>query len=198
MKNGLLIWNVVLTLLVGYLVITHFSGRKGNGAAGKNGGADSSALNTQFRLAYFEMDSVANNFDMVKDVKTELSKKESQITNEIERMAKNLQQRYSYFQNKKENGTLTEAEAQSASAELNKMDEDIKLRKQQLDQEYFEAKTRMENEVKKNIETFIKEYNKNKRYTYIMSYEPGLLLQGYGAEHYDRCDKRAEHLLSSH
>lgn len=174
MKNGLLIWNVILTLVAGYLLINHFSSKKGSSAGVKNGGNDTASVNSQFRLAYFEMDSVANNFDMVKEVKNELSKKESQITNEIEKLAKNLQQRYAYFQNKKDNGTLTPQEAESASAELNKMDEDIKIRKQQLDQEYFDFKTRRENEVKKNIESFIKEYNKDKRYTYIMSYEPGL------------------------
>ncbi|MBL7746335.1 MAG: OmpH family outer membrane protein [Chitinophagaceae bacterium] len=174
MKNGLLIWNVILTLVAGYLLFNHFSSKKGNNAGGKSGGIDTAAINSQFRLAYFEMDSVANNFEMVKEVKTELSRKETQISVEIEKLAKNLQQRYAYFQNKKDNGTLTQQEAESASAELNKMDEDIKIRKQQLDQDYFDFKTRRENEVKKNIENFIKEYNKDKKYTYIMSYEPGL------------------------
>ena len=28
MKNGLLIWNVVLTLVAGYLLFTHFTGKE--------------------------------------------------------------------------------------------------------------------------------------------------------------------------
>lgn len=174
MKNGLLIWNVVLTLAAGYLLINQFSSKKGNKNDGKISGKDPVSVNTPFRLAYFEMDSVANHFEMVKEVKIELTKKESQITYEIEKMAKNLQQRYAYYENKQTNGTLTPAEMEAASNELKKMDDDIKLRKQQLDQEYFDFKTRRENEVKKNIENFIKDYNKDKRFTYIMSYEPGL------------------------
>jgi outer membrane protein len=174
MKNGLLIWNVVLTLLTGYLLITHFGGKSGKGGSGKTAAKDSSVHNSDFRIAYFEMDSVANNFDMVKQVKTELSKKESDNTAEIERMARELQQRYEYYQKKQQDGTLTQADSDNAGAELKKMDDGIKLRKQQLDQDYFDFKTRRENEVKKNIEAFIKKYNEGKNYTYIMSYEPGL------------------------
>jgi outer membrane protein len=174
MKNGLLIWNVVLTLLTGYLLISHFGGKSGKGGTGKNGKVDTAAHSGQFRIAYFEMDSVANNFDMVKQVKNELAKKESENTAEIERMAKELQQRYNYYQKKQQDGTLTQQESETASAEIKKMDDDIKMRKQTLDQDYFDVKTRRENEVKKNIEAFIKKYNESRNYTYIMSYEPGL------------------------
>ena len=175
MKNGLLVWNVILTLVSGYLLISHFgAGKKTGISAGKGGPDTSAASSAPFRLAYFEMDSVANNFDMVKDVKAELSRKETQITNEIDKMARNLQQRYAYYQNKQESGTLTQADQENAAAELKKLDDEIKIRKQQLDQEYFDLKTRRENDVKKNIESFIKDYNKDKGYTYIMSYEPGL------------------------
>lgn len=174
MKNGLLIWNVVLTLLTGYLLITHFGGKKTKGGTGTAVSKDSLQGSNQFRIAYFEMDSVANNFEQVKQVKTELAKKESDNTAEIERMARELQQRYNYYQKKQQDGTLTQQDSENAAAELKKMDDDIKLRKQQLDQDYFDVKTRRENDVKKNIEAFIKKYNEGKNYTYIMSYEPGL------------------------
>lgn len=173
MKNGLLIWNVILTLVAGYLLISHFgSGKKGNGTGKLANTKDS--VTTNFKLAYFEMDSVANNFELVKDVKAELSRKETAITSEIERRARALQDRYTYFQNKEESGSLSQAERDSAAVELKKMDDDIKMRKQELDQEYFELKTRKENEVKKSIESFIKDYNKDKKFSYIMSYEPGI------------------------
>lgn len=174
MKNGLLIWNVVLTLLTGYLLITQFGGKRSKGSSGTVASKDSLHLNSQFRIAYFEMDSIANNFEQVKQVKNELAKKESDNTAEIERMARELQQRYNYYQKKQQDGTLTQQDSETAAAELKKMDDDIKMRKQQLDQDYFDVKTRRENDVKKNIEAFIKKYNEGKNYTYIMSYEPGL------------------------
>jgi outer membrane protein len=174
MKNGLLIWNAVLTLAAGYLLFNQFSTKKGAATERKTGAGDTSTINPDFRIAYFEMDSVANSFDLVKQVKAELAKKESDNTAEIENMAKNFQQRYLYYQKKQEGGTLTSEQNEAASIELKKMDDEIKLKKQQLDQEYFDVKTRRENEVKKSIETFIKKYNQGKNFSYIMSYEPGL------------------------
>ena len=56
MKNGLLVWNVILTLVAGYLLYSHFS-KKGNGAvAAKNAVKDSISDNKPFRIAYFEME----------------------------------------------------------------------------------------------------------------------------------------------
>ncbi|RZL97245.1 MAG: hypothetical protein EOO88_62755, partial [Pedobacter sp.] len=81
MKNGLLIWNIVLTLAVGYLLFT-LLGKKGTGGKQVDKIAvkgDSAA--PAFKIAYFEMDSVETNFDMVKDVKGEISKKDEEYNN---------------------------------------------------------------------------------------------------------------------
>ncbi len=174
MKNGLIIWNVVLTLVAGYLLFNQFSSRKGSDKGSKISVNDSIVHNGNFRIAYFEMDSLANNFDMVKEVKAELTKKETENSGVIERMAKGLQEKYLFYQKQYEAGTLTQTQYEAASVELKKMEENIRVKKEELDRDYFDIKTRRENEVKKNIEGFIKDYNKNKNYTYIMSYEPGL------------------------
>ncbi|OSZ77347.1 hypothetical protein CAP36_13175 [Chitinophagaceae bacterium IBVUCB2] len=174
MKNGLLIWNVLLSLVAGYLLIMHFSSGKGKKAGVKNSGSDTSISNGQFKIAYFEMDSVAANFDMVKEVKDELSKKEQAINQEVDRLTKNLQQKFNYYQNQAQSGSLTEAQSQVASEEMKKLDEQLKLRKQQLDQEYSDFMVRRQNDIKTKIEGFLKEYNQTKDYSYIVSYEQGL------------------------
>ena len=61
MKNGLLIWNVILTIAAGYLLIMHFSAGKKNSSSGYKASSDTSVNSKQFRIAYFEMDSVAAN-----------------------------------------------------------------------------------------------------------------------------------------
>ena len=174
MKNGLIIWNVLLSLAVGYLLITHFSSGKGNKASGNKASSDSTESNGQFKIAYFEMDSVAANFDMVKEVKDELSKKEQTIADEIDRLTKNLQQKFNFYQNKAQSGALSEAESQAASEEMKKLDEQLKARKQQLDQDYSDFMVRRQNDIKTKIEGFLKEYNQTKEYSYIVSYEQGL------------------------
>lgn len=174
MPRGLLIWNILLTLVAGYLLVMQFG--SGGKKSGKGIGNDSDSLKNsgQFRMAYFEMDSVASNFDLVKEVKAELNKKEEEINRQIDALSKNLQQKYKYYQNQAESGSMTQAQMDAAGAEIKKMDDDIKARKLQLDQEYNDLMVRRQGEIKTKIEAFLKDYNKTKNYSYIISYEQGL------------------------
>ncbi len=173
MKNGLLIWNVLLSLVAGYLLIVHFGGKKTNTKKGGIVQSDS-ASNGQFKMAYFEMDSVAASFELVKELRTEMTKKEEEINNEMDRLGKNLQQRYNFFQNKAQAGTLTQAESDAASQEMKTLDEQMKNRRAQLDQEFNDFTVRRQNDIKLKIEDFFKQYNQTKKYSYIVSYEQGL------------------------
>ena len=174
MKNGLFIWNVVLSLVAGYLLIIHFSSKKGNTKEDKVSSTDNTPGSNQFRMAYFEMDSVAANFDLVKELRAELAKKEEEINSEIDRLSKNMQQRYNYYQNQAQAGSLSQAQSETASQELKSLDDQIKNRKQQLDTEFNELTMRRQNDIKSKIEEFLKKYNETKKYSYIVSYEQGL------------------------
>jgi outer membrane protein len=173
MKNGLLIWNTILSLVAGYLLIMHFSSGKKSGG-NKTSGKENSVNTGQFRMAYFEMDSLAANFDLVKEVKSELTKKEDEINREIENLGKNIQQKYKYYQDQMQAGSMTQAQVDAASEEMKKLDDNMKLRKGQLDQEYNDLMVRRQNDIKTKIEAFLKEYNKTRNYSYIISYEQGL------------------------
>ena len=173
MKNGLLIWNVVLTLVAGYLLFAHFGSKKTGNKIVAGTHADPASTGT-FKMAYFEMDSVAANFEMVKELRAEMSKKEDDINAEMDRLGKNLQQRYNYFQGKAQAGTLTAQEQEAASQEMKTLDDQMKNRKQQLDQEYNDFTVRRQNDIKLKIEDFFKKYNQERNYSYIVSYEQGL------------------------
>jgi outer membrane protein len=170
LKNGLLTWNLLLTLLVGFLLFKQFSKRKANDPQVES----HVNHNSEFRMAYFEMDSVAANFEMVKEVKTELAKKEEENNTELEGLAKKFQQRYLYFQNLARNGNLSQQQSDSANYEIKTMDDNMKLRKQQLDQEYNDLMVRRQNDIKTKIEAYLKDYNKDHNFSYIVSYEQGL------------------------
>ncbi|MEI9808592.1 MAG: OmpH family outer membrane protein [Bacteroidota bacterium] len=174
MKNGLLIWNVLLTIVAGYLLFNQLGSKKKNDPVLAKNGADSSFSNLPFRIAYFEMDSIENNFQIVKNVKAEISKKEDDINAELNGLAKNLQQRYNYFQNQAQAGSMSDAQKEAASQELKSLDEQMKARKQTLDQEYNDYVTRKMKDIKTSIEDFLKEYNKTKNFSYIIAYEQGL------------------------
>jgi outer membrane protein len=174
MKNGLIIWNVILSLVVGFLLIMQFGSKKDKVSGAKNNEGDNGGKNQQFRMAYFEMDSVAARWNMAKDLQAEMRIKEEAINTEMNNRSKAIQQKYIYYQNLAQAGNLSEAQSEIASKEMKDMDDEMKNRKQQLDQDYNNFVMSKQNEIKTKMEDFLKKYNKTKNYSYIVSYEQGL------------------------
>ena len=171
MKNGLLIFNVLLLLLVGILFYLHFSDKKSSPhkIIAKDGTVTSTG---DFKIAYFEMDSLENSFQMVKDVKTELGKKEDAINGELSRLEKNYQNKIAQYQS--QGATMNQVQSEAAQRDVLQMQQSIQSRKQTLDQEYQDFYMRKMKDVKTKIEDFLKTYNAQKGYSYIFAYEPGL------------------------
>ena len=174
MKNGLLILNIILTIAVGYLLYAQLSSKKAESSVTKPVVKDPSASNNSFRIAYFEMDSVEANFSMVKDVKAELSKKEESINTELDKMDKSYRDKVNGYQQKAKAQSMTQVQSEMATQDLMATQEQLKNQKQALDQEYNDFMMRRMKDVKTKIEEFLKEYNKTKNYSYIVSYEQGL------------------------
>ena len=175
MKNGLLIWNILLTIIAGYLLFVHFGSKKKVNVAGQRVSTSDTTMHGKgFTIAFFEMDSVDANFKLVRDLKAELAKREEAIKNELESLGRNFQQRRNYFQTKLEGGTMTQTEIDEARVELQNMDAQYTNRKEKLNQDYLEFANRGQNDLKRKIEEFVKEYNASRRYSFIIAEEPGL------------------------
>jgi outer membrane protein len=171
MKNGLLIFNIVLLALIAVLFFLHFSGNKTKvksetSVAGKN------VESQDFKIAYFEMDSLESSFELVKEVKNELGKKEEAINNELSRMEKNYRNKVTSYQ--QQGATMTQVQSENAQRDVMQMQQNMQTRKQALDNEYQEFYMRKMKQVKTEIENFLQKYNNNKGYSYIFAYEPGL------------------------
>ena len=176
MKNGLLILNAILAIAVAYLLYSHFNSKKSNAASvnEKNPVKDTLYDSPPFSIAYFEMDSIEANFDMVKDVKAELSKKEESINTELDKMDKSYREKVNNYQQKARAQSMTQVQSEMATQDLMNAQDEIKNRKQALDQDYNDFMVRRMKDVKNKIEEFLKEYNKTRNYSYIVSYEQGL------------------------
>jgi outer membrane protein len=174
MKNGLLVWNILLTVVAGYLLFGHFN-KKGNSSKSSiNFSKDSLSIHKPFRIAYFEMDSVQNNTSLVKDVQAEIEKKEKEFSTQLSQLEYSYQNKIHEYQQKEKSGTMTQPDYEKAQADVRQLETRIKNRKQEMDQQYQEFMMRSQLTLKKTIEDFIAEYNKDKQYSYIVSYEQGL------------------------
>lgn len=172
MKHLSTILSALALILVGILYFLHFKSEKSSTVSVKTKNNDSSASNTEFKIAYFEMDSLESNFELVKEVKSELNKKENAINNELARLEKNYKDKITSYQNQGAN--MTQVQSEAAQRDVMQLQQNMQSRKQSLDQEYQDFYMRRMKNVKDKIEEFLKEYNSTKGYSYIVAYEPGL------------------------
>jgi outer membrane protein len=171
MNRGLLILNLLLLVAVGVLFYLHFS--TGKTASVKTSAVKPSAINeTECRIAYFEMDSIENSFTVVKDVKNELGREEDRINNEMASLEKKYRDKIAQYQSQA--STMTQVQSEMANRDVLQMQETMKGKKQELDSRYQDLYMRKMRDVKAKIEDFLKEYNNQKGYSYIVAYEPGL------------------------
>lgn len=173
MKNGLLILNGILLLAVGVLFYLHFNSSSKPDAKPATGTVNNSAPDGDgVRIAYIEMDSLENSFTLIRDVKNELERKEVAMNNELTGLEKKYRSKATEYQGQA--ATMTQVQSEMATRDMMQLEQTIKNRKMALDQEYQDLYMRKMKDVKSRIENFLKDYNKDKKYTYILAYEPGL------------------------
>ena len=172
MKNALLILNFLLLILVGYLYFLQFGNKKSIKTSDiKTEVADTS--HKKVNIAYIDLDSLQSNYSYYKKIKVDFEKKQSSANNEITGMQKKFQNRAMVLQQKAQ--TMNQQEQEKAMQEINKMQNDLQVRKQNIDNELFEYNTKMKEDILSRIQNFLKTYNKDGKYSYIFSYEPGFM-----------------------
>jgi outer membrane protein len=172
MKNILLIINIILVILVGYLYYLHFGDHK-KVASPTAQNTSMATQNSSARVAYIDLDSLQNNYTYYKKIKTEFERKQSTANDEITGMQKKYQNRAMQLQQK--GTTMTQPEQEAAMQEINKMQQDLQSRKQEIDNDLYNYNSKMKEDILIRIQNYLKLYNKDGRYSYIFSYEPGFM-----------------------
>ena len=172
MKNFLLIINIVLLILVGYLYYLQFGSHKNNAAKEVRSFVNDNPAKDS-RVAYIDLDSLQSNYSYYQKIKTDFERKQAAANNEIAAMQKKYQNRAMQLQQKAP--TMNQKEQEEAMQEINKMQQDMQSRKQSIDNELYNYNSKMKEDILNRIQNFLKEYNKDGKYSYIFSYEPGFM-----------------------
>lgn len=172
MKHFSLIVNVVLLLLVGWLYYDKFSSTKKTVAANTQKCKDSST-NHGNKLAYIDLDSLQGSYEYYKILKADFEKKQAASNNEVADMQRRYQSRAMQLQQK--GATMSQPEQEAAMKEINQMQQGLQAKKQELDNSLYNANSKMKEDILSKIQNFLKEYNKDGRFDYVFSYEPGFM-----------------------
>lgn len=171
MKNISTILSILALALIGVLFYLHFA----NGDKQKKVSvtADKNETNS-FAVAYFDIDSLQEHYEYFKDVSGDIKKKESAMNAELNDLSNKAQRTIRKWQEK--GNTITQAEGEQAQREVGLLQQQYQQRKGELEQEMQKLQVDRMTELRKQVEEFLKEYNKSKKYAYILSYEPGFII----------------------
>ena len=173
MNKGLLALNIVLLPAVAVLFYLFFNNKENRKSSGRGNYPPDSASHKNFKVAYFDMDSIEANFSMFKDMQKEVSKKEDSINTILNSARMNLQSKYKKYQDK--GATMTQEEVKDASEELKQMDMAIKNSEMTLNQSFQNFYMNKQQEVITQIKKYCMEFNMDDKYSFIIANEPGLV-----------------------
>ncbi|MGB8193366.1 MAG: OmpH family outer membrane protein [Chitinophagaceae bacterium] len=128
---------------------------------------------SQFRMAYFDMDSVESNYEHVKEIRDILRKKEENMNSQLNTLKSSYQKKIAEWQQKGAN--ISQAESEAMNREYQQMQVNYENKKQQLDEDIKSDYQKMLMDVNKEISDYLKEFNKDKGYTYIITNEQSLI-----------------------
>lgn len=170
MKNFTLGLNIFLVAAVAVLFYLHFSSPAANNVSS----VGTKAVPTgNFRIAYFETDSIQNQFDYFKDIVGELQAKDQANAKVLGDMKSTFTTKYQELQ--KSASSMSQAELANKQQELMQMEKAFQGKEKMMGDEMEDEKFRKMQDVKKKIEDYLKEYNKDKGYAFILSSSTDLM-----------------------
>jgi outer membrane protein len=172
MKIALYIVNGVLLIAVGVLFYLFLTEKKNNKSASSvlhsKNWTDTSKSPT--RIAYFEWDSIENQ-KFYKDMQNELNRKREEVDQKKMKLSQIYQERFDSY-NKK---PMSQIESDRATQDMQQLEQNLRAQADKYDQDLNEFVLRKKMEFNNKIRSFLKEYNQDKGFTYIIANEPGFI-----------------------
>jgi outer membrane protein len=166
MKNISIILGVASLLLIGVLFFLFFNHSE---QIKKISAAPEKQNVSTFKIAYFDIDSLETHYGYFKEVLSQVKQKENAMNVELSSMEKTYQKKIAEWQKK---GTaMSPAESEQVQQEYAMMQQNYQSRKQSLQEELFKNQEDLKSDIRKKIEVFLKEYNKQRNYSFIFAYE---------------------------
>ena len=166
MKNISLALNALLFVLVGILFYLHFSSKKQN-ATPQIIKTDGKSV-TVPQIAYIDIDTFQSQYDYFKIGKQKLEVKQKAMESELERSMSAFQAEYNSLVQKAQ--TMTEEEGMAAQQKLMEKQQKIEERKQTMEMQFMKETQDFNVELQERIIEYLKKYNANGAYTYILPY----------------------------
>lgn len=168
MKNSSLILNVVLAVAVVVIYVLHFSG-KSAGEVNLSNSADVGST-SGLKIAYIKVDSLILNYDLAEELHDKFTKNQEAYTKEYTEKRSSFEKRAAAFQEKvQRGGFLTQDRAIQERDRLVGEEQEILTLDQELSTKLSEMQAANNKELIDSLMNYLEEYNKDKKYNYILN-----------------------------
>lgn len=130
---------------------------------------DNNAAPSGLTIAYIQLDTLMSQYQLYKDYSEVLTRKGTNIQNTLAQKQQTLEKHVSSFQKKYEgNGFTTRDELERAQNNLQQEQNDLQALAERLNTEFNAEQARINEEARDSIQLFLKQYNKTKKYDYVL------------------------------
>ena len=124
---------------------------------------------TGLKIAYVELDTLMSQYQLYKDYSEVLTRKGNNIQKTLAQKQRALENHAAAVQKKYEsNEFTTRDEVERAQASIQKEQNDLAELADRLQNEFAMEQARINEEARDSIQSFLKRYNKTKKYDYVM------------------------------
>lgn len=176
--------SVVLSSLALIGVIILFGMKLSGNKAPETNTTDNSGGNS-LKVAYVDFDTLQYKDAHFNKRRDELEAKKKKMTEELERSQKKMQDDYVALQRKAQAGTLTQAEAEAGDKKLMQMQKSLQTREAAMTEELYKEQEQFLEEWQNKVDSFLADYNKDKKYDYILGYSKTVKTIMYAKEMYN-------------
>jgi len=138
---------------------------------------------SNLKLAYVEIDSIMTQYTFCKEKSKELEKKGNNIQSTLAQKQKALQNAAIKFQQDIQANKYTQQQAEAVQAGLQKQNNDLQALSQRLSDEFQSETEKFNEQLRLNIQNYLAQYNKDKKYSMIFSKQGDNIL--YADKAYD-------------
>lgn len=172
MKNISVVVTVLLFAAVLFLYVKVFSSPKQPTSSAINKKSSSPVNQKSVHIAFVELDSLNDNIGYIKDRRSQLETEQKAIETEWQSGYRTLENRKNDFL--KRGNSITQQEAEKFQGELMQQQQQVDGKKQALTQKLSEKSYQFMDDIQSKLKLFLKDYNKDGKYQYILTTGTGL------------------------
>jgi outer membrane protein len=171
--------NIALSLAIVVLLVLNFS-KKGSSTAVSNGKTDSTQV---LKFAYVDLDSLQEKYVYYQEKTKEFNSKKEAADRDLNAAFQKIDnERVAFIQRGQ---SVTQAEAENFQRVYQGKMQNLEEQKKQLENNIATEGMKTMEELKKTMNAFLEEYNKDKKYTFIFSFSIAMDVLFYKDKSFD-------------